>query len=172
MSVSESVFQAARNLRVLDRAKREGTTRAEADGSAASAVAAHEAKLNPHPQYLTGVDAVQSVLAADVPVSGWTAGPAISLSAGTWLIMGTAHFIDTSAAANDVSLRIGSDVSAGAQAVASGSVQASACGVVVLASPGTITLEVNASGAGTLAAALSVNPAGNTATRIVAVRLA
>lgn len=170
--MSENVFQAERNLRVLGRGKQAGVTASEADKSSLAAVAAHEAKPNPHPQYLTGLSFSEGVLSADVPVSGWSAGPTIILGAGTWLLLASAHFIDTSAAANDVSLRIDGIASAGGLCPASGSIQISTSGIVVLTALTTITLEVNAFAAGTLAAALGVNPAGDTATRIQGVRLA
>jgi len=122
--------------------------------------------------------AMVAQLAADasIPSSGSVDGPSLSLTAGTWLLICAFSVVQPSAVGRlTAKLWDGTTVAATVQGngTASASWAYALSGIATLVSTATWKLTVNNATAqpGTLKAATVDNPAGNTATTLVAVRV-
>lgn len=127
-----------------------------------------------------GGTTAQTVLGAAVTMTSantYYSGPAVTLTAGTWLVwaqasVGIASISDVSARIWDgtTSYASGGEVT---RAAAIGVVTIALVRLVVLSGTTTLTLQAAADNAGgSLVAALGVNAAGNTATAICAYKVA
>jgi hypothetical protein len=121
---------------------------------------------------------------ADVALSAnntWYSGPAVTLAAGTWLVLASGHYHKGTTTASHVGLRVWDGTTALASA---GAYHASVNGinlqlathsVVVLSGSTTLTLQMATTvgnAAALMKAATVNNGQGNIATRISAIRLA
>jgi hypothetical protein len=126
-----------------------------------------------------------AALQADVELTAnntWYSGPSITLPAGTWFVMSTAHYRRNATTAAGVVTRVWNGVMAVANGGAShpslngAELQIPASGPVVLTAQTTLTLQMLATtgGAGIsfMKAQTQSSPQGNLPTRISAIRLA